>query len=332
VTTRYIVITSIHLPSEAIKRFSEWPGWKVVVVGDMKTPKDWALPGVIYLDVEQQLKLFPKFSRHLPENTSVRKMVGYLYSIRHGADAILESDDDNIPYESACDRVNQLINSRTKALPALSASDGWLNVYATFGSPSCWPRGFPLARIRVPASRHARRAGEGKWSIMQYVVDDDPDVDAIYRLALGRPVRFKQREHFALAPGTWCPFNSQATVWLREAFPLMFLPLGVSDRVTDILRGYIAQRVLWHLGRAVGYASPVMHQVRNQHDLLRDFADELPLYIGVSDWVRWIDGASPSGNAVDACHAILAKLAATKQISATNLSAFESFVAEARLS
>lgn len=37
---KYIVITSIHYPTEAVRRFSEIEDWQVVVVADLKTPKD----------------------------------------------------------------------------------------------------------------------------------------------------------------------------------------------------------------------------------------------------------------------------------------------------
>ena len=38
---RWIVITTIHSPTHAMKVMSELPGWWMVVVADKKTPKDW---------------------------------------------------------------------------------------------------------------------------------------------------------------------------------------------------------------------------------------------------------------------------------------------------
>ena len=38
---RWIVITSIAPPTEDVKFLANIPGWRVVVVGDTKTPDDW---------------------------------------------------------------------------------------------------------------------------------------------------------------------------------------------------------------------------------------------------------------------------------------------------
>ena len=94
----FIVITSINYPNQAIIEFAKWVNWQVVVVGDRKTPPTWSCDSVIFLSIEKQDAEFGEFARALPENTYVRKMLGYVYAIRHGAKAIFESDDDNISY------------------------------------------------------------------------------------------------------------------------------------------------------------------------------------------------------------------------------------------
>ena len=38
---KWIVVTTINAPTEDIKALSQLKGWKVVVVGDLKTPEDW---------------------------------------------------------------------------------------------------------------------------------------------------------------------------------------------------------------------------------------------------------------------------------------------------
>lgn len=38
---RWIVVTSINYPTVDVRKLASIPGWKVVVVGDLKTPKDW---------------------------------------------------------------------------------------------------------------------------------------------------------------------------------------------------------------------------------------------------------------------------------------------------
>jgi len=38
---KWIVVTTINSPTEDVKKLSGIEGWKVVVVGDTKTPADW---------------------------------------------------------------------------------------------------------------------------------------------------------------------------------------------------------------------------------------------------------------------------------------------------
>ena len=49
--------------------------------------------------------------------------------------------------------------------------------------------------------------------------------------------------------------------------------------MTDIWRSFVAQRVAWANGWAVLFHEPNGRQERNQHDLLRNFADEVPGYL-----------------------------------------------------
>ena len=38
---KWIVMTTVSSPTEDVKKLSKIEGWKVVVVGDTKTPEDW---------------------------------------------------------------------------------------------------------------------------------------------------------------------------------------------------------------------------------------------------------------------------------------------------
>jgi hypothetical protein len=43
----------------------------------------------------------------------------------------------------------------------------------------------------------------------------------------------------------------------------------------DIWKSFVAQRCLWELGYGIAFHAPEAFQNRNQHDLDRDFADEV---------------------------------------------------------
>jgi hypothetical protein len=283
VSAKFIVITTVNQPSEGIARF-RWDGWTVVVVGDKKTPPDWHCDGVTYLGPEHQLDMFGDLAEAIPMSTYRRKMIGYAYAIQRGATAIFESDDDNIPYADAAAIVDAELFWDRKEGERRGTSNAFLNVYELFGARNVWPRGFPLEHVRDFTIEAREGRDTNPWAVMQFMADEDPDVDAVYRMVRGQPVYFARKRKFIFDAGTYCPFNSQATLWTPESFPLMFLPGGVTDRVTDILRSYIATRCLWHAGLAVAFASPIVYQARNRHDLHDDFIREMELYVHASSW------------------------------------------------
>ena len=48
--------------------------------------------------------------------------------------------------------------------------------------------------------------------------------------------------------------------------------------MTDIWRSYVAQRISWECGWSVLYHEPTVWQERNEHNLMKDFEDEIPGY------------------------------------------------------
>src|SRR5258705_7967900 len=96
--TKYIVITSIFKPTEAITAFAGLRDHHLVVVGDKKTPAGWQHANCTYLSVDDQASLAASLANVIPFNHYGRKMLGYIYAMRQGADIIIDTDDDNIPY------------------------------------------------------------------------------------------------------------------------------------------------------------------------------------------------------------------------------------------
>jgi hypothetical protein len=331
VSSKYIIITSINAPGEAMSGFCKWAGWQVVVVGDRKTPENWHYDGVTYLGIEKQFEEYGEFARAIPENTYLRKMMGYVYAIRRGATAIFESDDDNIPYPDAAKTIDGIIQAADRMDgERRRSSNNWLNAYELFGALKCWPRGFPLEFVKHSSGNAETGTDNKPWAIKQFLADEDPDVDAVYRMIDGQSVYFARARKFILDEGTYCPINSQATLWMPEAFPLLFLPTGVSDRVTDILRGYIASACLWKAGHAVAFASPVVFQKRNFHDLHKDFLQEMPLYVNSNTWCQCLLDIKES-NMIDGYRSAIKKLSDLQAIPENNLSIYDMFLSAAGL-
>ncbi|MHC4391915.1 MAG: STELLO glycosyltransferase family protein [Planctomycetota bacterium] len=158
---------------------------------------------------------------------------------------------------------------------------GWINVYRYFTDLEVWPRGLPLDAVHgeLP-SRAALPVALTECPIQNGLADQSPDVDAIHRLLRPAPLDFDpDATPLALGTNAWCPFNSQNTVWRPCAFPLLYLPTTCSFRMTDIWRSFVAQRIAWAKGWSIAFLPPTVRQERNEHDLLRDFADEVPGYL-----------------------------------------------------
>ena len=185
---------------------------------------------------------------------------------------IVETDDDNLPREEFWRPRNSRRDCRRVT------SDGWVNAYRYFTKNFIYPRGLPLTHARrgVPEPGAMENL---ECPIQQGLADNDPDVDAVYRMLYPLPFDFDTDNGPVLLPeGAWCPFNSQNTTFFPSAFPLLYLPANCSFRMTDIWRSFVAQRILHELGHGVLFHKPTVWQERNEHDLHRDFLDELPGY------------------------------------------------------
>ena len=272
-----VVVTSISPPNailHAIADGAREAGFDFIVIGDLKSPADFHLDGCDFYDVDRQRETGLRFAAICPTRHYARKNIGYLLAIAAGAPLILETDDDNYPREGFWTE-----RQRTVDAPAL-ATGGWVNVYRYFSEAPIWPRGLPLDAIQTaPPPFESLSSMESDCPIQQGLADENPDVDAIYRLAFPLPQNFRTDRRVALGDGSWCPFNSQNTAWWADAYPLLYLPAHCSFRMTDIWRSFVAQRIAWTNGWSILFHEPNVWQERNDHSLMRDFADEVPGYL-----------------------------------------------------
>lgn len=274
------VITTIQEPTPSVLRLAarlEETAASLIVIGDKKGPPRFEGSGGRFVSLAEQIALPFALAHLLPTGHYVRKNLGYLLALQNGARRIYETDDDNAPVATWTPREIR-VDARTVA------TGGWFNTYRAFTTDPdevIWPRGFPLRHARDPIVPLIEETTQIDSPIQQELADLAPDVDAIWRLTIANePFRFaRDRSSVHLAPGTWCPFNSQATWWFAPAFPLMYLPSTCTFRMTDIWRSFVAQRCLWELNVGVTFHGACVEQERNFHDLTRDFADEVPGYL-----------------------------------------------------
>jgi hypothetical protein len=249
-------------------------GFSFICIGDRKGPLQLNLPHCEYFNFRSQLELGFRFANICPADHYARKNIGYLIAMREGATWIIDTDDDNEPKQAFWEERNLRVRGR------YIQADGWVNAYSYFGGNSrIWPRGLPLDAIKSSLPEAAVHDGELTCPIQQGLADGDPDVDAVYRLTGTLPFFFEMAKPLTLSPQAWCPFNSQNTSWSHKAFPLLYLPSHCSFRMTDIWRSMIAQACMWQNGWHLSFHAPTVIQHRNTHNLMKDFADEVPGYL-----------------------------------------------------
>lgn len=271
----FLIITSIASQEHPVlKQFAEDTSKHsipFIVIGDTKSPKEFNLAGCDFYSIERQQTLKFLLAKTLPVKHYARKNLGYLIAMSKGAETIIETDDDNLPFERFWD-------DRTKSVNAhLLNNKGWVNVYKYFTEAHIWPRGFALENFqdKLPILENELLID---CPIQQGLADENPDVDAIYRLTLPLPIIFNKADSIALGINSFCPFNSQNTTWFKEAFPLLYLPSHCSFRMTDIWRSFVAQRIAWTCGWSVLFHQSTVWQERNDHNLMNDFRDEISGY------------------------------------------------------
>lgn len=264
-------MTSIYEPTESVIKISQMKDIELIVIGDKKTPKDWSYSKVDFYDVKKQEDLKLKLVSNVPYNHYSRKNIGYLIAMSRGATIIIDIDDDNIPYNLDFPSSIGLYDKTDKDL-------GFVNIYNLYTDIKIWPRGLPLSLISKDFSNLDLKKLKSKVGVWQGLADLDPDVDALYRLILNEPCKFNVRAPVVLDSGTMSPFNSQNTSIVKDLFLLLYLPLTVSFRFTDILRSYVAQPIMWLYGWQLGFRDANVFQIRNEHNLLSDFKQEIPMY------------------------------------------------------
>lgn len=320
-----IIITTINPPTTGIRKFHAMRNRHLLIVGDTRTPAYATTDADVFLSVDDQKTLGYRLHDLLPYRHYCRKNLGYLYAIARGAHTIYDTDDDNLPYD---DWQFPTFDADT----TISSPTRFVNPYSIFAPnhpDPLWPRGLPLDHIRTTQELTPTPTPVpiGVW---QGLADGDPDVDAIYRLLYPPGVKFNRHPPFALTMGNYTPFNSQNTLWHRAAFPYLYLPATVSFRFTDILRGYVAQRGLTAMGLHLGFTHATVYQERNDHDLMRDFRDEVECYVGIHEVVRCLHACDLAGHPLDDLLVMYANLAKESLVPDREISIVEAWIEDLR--
>lgn len=264
---KYIVCTTINQPTPAIEKYDGLVGWKLIVVGDQKTPEPYKLKNGIYLSPRDQEKISQPLSDLIGWNCIQRRNLGMLFAFNSGADLVATVDDDNIPLENWG---TEILIDKPITLKEYHVNECVFDPIGATSYTHLWHRGFPLELISD------RSYEKHKESIIVPKIqadfwNGDPDIDAFCRLEHKPVCKFKDSD-FPFTSNKLSPFNSQNTFLSRDIASDYFLFPHVG-RMDDIWASYYVQS----LGNRVIYNRASVFQDRNEHNLIEDLRRE---YLG----------------------------------------------------
>ncbi len=114
----------------------------------------------------------------------------------------------------------------------------------------------------------------------------------------------------------------------------MYLPSYCSFRMTDIWRSFVAQRIAWTCGWGILFHESTVRQERNEHDLLKDFSDEVVGYLDnhkIMEALSALDLKSGPQNVADNLFSCYGQLIDLGLIKAEEMSLLKAWIDDVRL-
>lgn len=248
----------------------------------------------------------------VPWNTDNRRNIGFLRAWESGADVLISIDDDNYcrPGGDFCGSHHTVGRAASAGASRIAQQKPWFNICSLLDSDAkttIFARGYPYASrksefVASPASLDAAH-GDRRVAVNAGLWLDDPDVDALTRIAIGPRVRAADERAVIMAPETWSPINTQNTALMRDAIPAYYyVRMGFAltglriDRFGDILSGYFVQKCAKSLGDAIRIGDPVADHKRTPHNLFKDLYFELAGVVLIEALLPWLMEVKLSGS------------------------------------
>ena len=294
---KYIVLTTINEPTEATIKFSQMDGWKLIVVGDTKTPHEsYKNIDCIYLSPEYQQNKYKDISDYIGWKSIQRRNIGFIEAWNLGADVIATVDDDNIPYDSWGKDV--VVGKQSEFLTYDTDNVVFDPLSATENN-NLWHRGFPIELINVK-NNITKTSNKSFVPLVQANLwDGDPDIDAIYRIPYKPDVKFLLKNFYCSTKIS--PFNSQNTLIHREALPYYAVIPNIG-RMDDIWGAYFMQH---KFPNSVVFGESTVFQDRNQQDLIKNLKDEVIGYYFTLKLINHLFYDGPTEEVFEKCKEFL---------------------------
>lgn len=202
----------------------------------------------------------------IPQKSCACKSYAIYRAWKDNADRVFCLDDDCMPKSGV-----SWFGEHRRKLSSRANNSLFRTIYGVR------PRGIPYQEDRPIVLSH------GLWSVI-------PDVDAVTQMTgFGKPTFIDG----TIPQGALFPFCGMNWACNREIIPLMyFAPNWKVDRFDDIWCGFIAKKILDHLGYAVLSGEPLINHVRAS-DPLVNIEKEAAGYRMNRDFYQFISKLSP---------------------------------------
>jgi len=299
-----IIMPTINVPTV----LTEWvkgmtPEQDLIIVAGGGAPGDDKPHDEIYALCENIRKSTGVYTRYIPPieqrhwrcsesmgwYSTTRRNIALLEVLMEAPDTelIITLDDDNAPtVENQATEYEQFFADDFQ-VEGIQAHSGWVNPCTPCNARNGWGEVYDVIHRGFPLSQRFKYHNDSLGIIGVEEQTDDfpigvfaslwtgaPDIDAIDRITANPTVDSIQSDRSKLMPGTWAPFDSQATVYRTQLAPLMMCWPWVG-RYDDIWASYLARSVMDRFNYTVMYGMPAVHQDRNEHDLFKDLEVEM---------------------------------------------------------
>lgn len=240
---RAIVTTTSVAPTEALLKYVEIAkrdGWHMFVAGNRETPfdKHIALNSdyYTYITPEKQEEVSKELSDLIGWDGPQRRNFAILEAFKWGADIIATIDVENDPRDNWG---TDCYVGETILVDMVHTDEVAFDPYsATEHSSNLWHRGFPLDLLNTRQKSKRDGVGRRRVLVQEDLIDGDPDIDSICRIASSPRVKFKKNNPFV--GDKISPFSALNTFLSREVIREYFIFPGVGNS-GDIWASYWLQ-------------------------------------------------------------------------------------------
>jgi len=329
-----LVFTTINIPRIAndywqnFKKFGHEKEVEVVIIGDLKTPHIATFSivqklksqgfAIEYFDIalqEKWLQKYPDLKKIIPYNNDSRRNIGFLMALERKRRFLISIDDDSFPTNQDLYSQHAIVGTN-KNLYVISSTNGWFNPCSMLENnqkQNIYARGFPYAK-RNQKTVFTKQSKQVRIGVNAGLWLNEPDVDAITRLALPVKITGLKQKQIALAKNCFAPINTQNTALVYDLIPAFYfvlmegtinhLPLA---RFGDIWTGWFLKKIADHLGYFVCFGEPLTDHRRNKHNLFNDLYIELAPVMQNDMFVQLIQEITPKGKTTIEVYSDLSK-------------------------